>query len=478
MDIASEAVLASLIWESKEWIPASWYASTEVRILGTPNLASLFFGMTSNMSVAMGISCMIMTLAILGSAYFFMSQFEFDKTSKKLFFILCLLLPNHFVILELFYLWAGYYSFHVVLMFVTLGEYARVLKKKKFEAYDIIIMGAIAILSFVMGMQGTRNILVVAGPLLVTEILRVLYCLNQRRYKAHDFGVTCWTIALLFCGFSGTCSSISVGQDISRNVRKGFAKMLDVVIPDIVRCIGLKDAAVIERVLLLICVVLLVADVLVIISKLGLKKSELRIEDWVMLYFVCSPCMTAVFISFTTIQSSERYYFMFIFAMCYSSVRTIKRLGKRHKIVYSGYFLAVGFFLLRVLSVYMPMLQHNDLEADARFKVANYLKENDYSIAYATFENANVMTVMSNGEIRVAAVASVENQDICKWLSSAQWYPPNISRADKAAYIVTEAEQEQFANFLKKHEEEITFINKIDKFLIYTADQNFTNIKD
>lgn len=35
-DIAEEAVLAGLICKSGEWIPETWYPSTELRIFGTP----------------------------------------------------------------------------------------------------------------------------------------------------------------------------------------------------------------------------------------------------------------------------------------------------------------------------------------------------------------------------------------------------------------------------------------------------------
>lgn len=38
-DIGAEAVLGRLIWDSKEIIPASWYPSTETRIIATPQVA-------------------------------------------------------------------------------------------------------------------------------------------------------------------------------------------------------------------------------------------------------------------------------------------------------------------------------------------------------------------------------------------------------------------------------------------------------
>ena len=51
-DIASEAVLTRLIWESKEWIPGSWYPSTETKVFSMPNLAALVYGITGNMNLS------------------------------------------------------------------------------------------------------------------------------------------------------------------------------------------------------------------------------------------------------------------------------------------------------------------------------------------------------------------------------------------------------------------------------------------
>lgn len=173
-DIASEAVLTKLISESGEWIPRSWYASTELRIFGTPNLASLFYELTENMSISMGLACILMTLGVGISGYFFSAQCEFNRTQKLAFVLLCFLIPNHFVTLELFYLWAGYYSIHVIILFFSLGVYARILKRQNWIKIDYFLMLLAIVFSFAMGMQGTRNILILSGPLFVVQAVRIL----------------------------------------------------------------------------------------------------------------------------------------------------------------------------------------------------------------------------------------------------------------------------------------------------------------
>ncbi len=70
-DIASEALLGRLIWESGQIVPDSWYPSTEIRILGTANIASIFYGLFGNMNLAMGAACVCGVVLIIFCVMFF-----------------------------------------------------------------------------------------------------------------------------------------------------------------------------------------------------------------------------------------------------------------------------------------------------------------------------------------------------------------------------------------------------------------------
>ena len=70
-DIGSEAVLGELIWKSKQVLPDTWYPSTEARIISTPNIAALFYGMTGNMILSMGLACCFMTVLIVAAWPYF-----------------------------------------------------------------------------------------------------------------------------------------------------------------------------------------------------------------------------------------------------------------------------------------------------------------------------------------------------------------------------------------------------------------------
>lgn len=83
-DIGAEAILGELIWQSKEILPDTWYPSTEARIISTPNIAALFYGMTGNMTLAMGLGCCFMTVLIALAIRFFCKKAGIKETGCQL----------------------------------------------------------------------------------------------------------------------------------------------------------------------------------------------------------------------------------------------------------------------------------------------------------------------------------------------------------------------------------------------------------
>lgn len=234
-DIASEAVLARHIWESGEALPKSWMPSTEYRILSSANLAALFYGVFQNMSLAMGCACSVLTFGILGSLYFFVSQFSFRREEKLLFLLLCLTLPNHFRMLELFYLFGSYYAVHIILLFLSLGIYVRLLDST--HVHSVWLAGFV-LFSLIIGMQGLRGILVINIPMFATEMVRQIYLWYDKSWKKRDGFIAGWCALLLLAGYAGTFTPYSVGQETTRNIRRGLAKLWDTVLPQAFEALG------------------------------------------------------------------------------------------------------------------------------------------------------------------------------------------------------------------------------------------------
>lgn len=130
-DIGAEAVLGRLIWDSKEIIPATWYPSTETRIIATPQAAALFYGLTGNMDLSMGLACCTMAIGIILAIWLFMKKAgSSSRISCLLMCLCCLGLAGNIIILELLYVFAGYYAIHVITFFFILNCYSSLLQKE------------------------------------------------------------------------------------------------------------------------------------------------------------------------------------------------------------------------------------------------------------------------------------------------------------------------------------------------------------
>lgn len=472
-DIASDVILGELIWNSRQLIPDTWYMSTEARIIGNSNIAALFFGITKNMSLAMGLACCAMTLLILGSVLFFCQAAGLKKSHTSLMIFLCLAVPCGLNILELLYLFAGYYAEHIIILFITLAIYVKIMRTGNILPGRLLTT---LFLSFVLGLQGVRGILVIYGPLFGIEILRNIYlsCCHQKRQR-HDIALTLWTALELAVSLFGTNFPFSVGQSLSRNIRKGPHKFVTVVLPDMADAAGLTGSGSVGRICLLVLLLISLYLSVGILQRMW-KRDKIKPMEWTWLVVCASLLITALTVAFTTVESTPRYYFILPFLMAFSILLLWQNCALKWKSATLSAVVILAIF--NITQIYFPVIRSNyppEPLAD-EYRVVEFLKENNYLTAYATFEKANTMTVLSNGDVRVYSVASIEKMDICKWLTSADWYFPNVPYEQKTAYIVTDAELTALSAFLKGKENLVHEAAVIGKYHIYFSDYNFSNL--
>lgn len=468
-DIAAEALLARTIWSSKELIPSTWLRSSETRVMSTPNFAALFYGLTGNMVISEGLACCLMIVWILLSIVYFSKKAELSRVERDLLLLLGGALPANMAILELIYLFACYYAIHVAVLFFTLGVYVESLKKRKIK---LIAASLGVVFALFLGIQGMRGILVLYGPLFGIEIIRIayrFYC--KEKNKKEEWAISIWVCVLLAMSFIGTCFPFSEGQEFSRNIRKGLSKLVTVVLPNIKKAIGFDKAGIYGKVFLAVLVVIILYELIMLLCRMW-KRESIEAISWAFLVICASPVVTAFIVSFTTFNDSERYYFLLIYAMALAVVLLWRKMSNKWKTV--GGILITIFVLINVYTVYFPILKSKEPPETDAYAVGKYLEENDYHVAYSTFENANRITVLTNGRVQVSAVSSVDKMSICKWLTSTEWYVPNRPFKEKTAYIIPEAEMERFGEFLREHEEEMYFAQEIGDYSIYVSDYNFS----
>ena len=472
VDIASEGLLARVIWESKEWIPKEWNFSTESKVIGVTNLASLFYGMTGSMCTAMGLGCIAGILFIVWSMHYLCRELEFGLTQTLLFILLILLLPNNKNQMELLYIYAGYYAYHIGLYFITLSFYCKLLKGKKIIWYSMV---PIYFMHFILGVQGVRGILMITGPLLAVEAVRRIYLFYCKKDRKEENIVSGFAAGLNIVAFLGSKIPISVGYPLSRNIRKSPQKLFEIVLPDFFSSISWSDISFLEKIVFGVCLALVLCLTCYIIWK-GIKKQDVKSEEWIFLNFMVSVFLTIAALTFTTVDSSSRYFVVIYFTIA-MAIAVLWSM-RENLIKYSVIFMIIIIFIGNGIRVYRPMIVGYNDENIVYMEIGDYLLQEGYKNAYTGFDHANAITVMSDGKVQVSAIASFEDMKINKWLTSEKWYVPNVPKESKTAYLVTKARLEEFAPFLEEHERELEYKTKIGEFYIYSSNYNYSKLTD
>lgn len=472
-DVAAEGLLARAMWESKEWLPKEWYWGNELRIISTPNIAAFFYGISKSMCLSMGISCIVAGGFVIGGVCYLGQALNFSVTQKLLLIFLTMMLPNNKVQIELMYIYAAYYAFHVGTYFLTLGIYTKLLKKQK---VGIVTIGIACLLHFLIGMQGVRGLLMITGPLMAVEVLRRIYLWwSRKEWKNGNNLITGVVVLLNILQYLGGKFPKSVGHSLSRNIRKAPQKLFGTVIPDFLNTFDWRNISTIEKIIFIICICLVLYLAANIMLK-GIRKKEIPQDEWIFMNFFVSVLLTMAALTFTTVESSSRYFLAvyFAIAMCLSML-----MGKEKRILRIGLFgVIVILFAGNYGRVYKPMLTDKSYENHIFAQVGEYLLQEGYEYAYADFERANTITVFMDGKIQVSPVNSFSQMDVCKSLSSRKWYVPNVPKESKTAYIISDSRMPEMEEFLSKHSGEVELKKKIGILNIYGSDYNYSVLTD
>ena len=341
----------------------------------------------------------------------------------------------------------------------------------------MMTVGKVAVsllLAFLLGMQGSRGILITFGPLFGIEVIRILYrciitkisangnegdsdAIGKKTKVCSNWMVSFWVTGLLMLSFLGMKTPFATGQDISRNIRGGLSKLFGVVLADTYKAIGFESGNFLRNIGLAVLVLCVCGQVVRLLVKM-LQRKALQGAEWCFLVTTASPVVAAVMVAFTTIESSERYYFMWIFAMALAvvllweqtivcgedgkdskrgecsvrSVRGVFSMIGLHRTGLQEVKKVVGVIVvlislivsaIHITTVYSPILKAQEPTPSDALEVVRYLEINGYTEAYSTFESANRMTALSDGRVNVYALNSFENLDMCQWLTSREWYP-------------------------------------------------------
>ena len=488
-DISSETVLAPEIWKYKKIVPPSWIPSTEVEIVNICAIAAPLYGLTGNMNLSYGISCCIVALLLIMCFYLLLKSSSIDLFSSLLGLLIIVALPGTIDHLLNLYLLCGYYAVATLIMLFTLNIYIRLLtgQLKHHLFFPILTV----ILAFLLSLSGMHGMLFIYFPLFVLEFLRwFVYLISNHHLplKNPDYKKSVLFVILVSVfAFIGTRSKYTISSDVSRNIRHGFQKMFTEVCPAFLECANITG---IHGLCNMLMISILIVSISVMILFLIFHKKADRAQFLTLIFFWI--CLLTVFLSnsFTTAEVATRYYYSYYFIAAYSFACIFNYLhnklskNERHfspAIVYTiSAILLVPIYTTSYLNwqnVYPSMTIDSDDSHPELTQIVSSIEDHNCRFCYSSFNNANNLTVISNGKVQGAAIDDFSKLNISKWLTSTDWYCPNADYNAPTAYLMPKYADYSFDKMCSMHND-ISIILETDNYILFYSPHNYSNLQE
>ncbi len=461
-DIASETLLAKVLYDNGHVQPDTWIMSTGKRIFATPMLASFLYDLVGgDLNKAMGISCTIMILGLVAAMLFFGKQIGFSLLQNLVMITLVLSLSKaNDSTQQMLFLYASYYVGHFICMFVLLGIYAGVLKKNKVSFLALLITLPMAVLN---GMQGIHASMFFYIPLFGTEFIRQIVLLMRKENNNHK-SIPIWVFAITAISYLGTkLFGDYLPSETSRNIRHAPEKLINVVIPNFLKVLGY------ERLTFFVLIFVVLAVIGYVLAASRLAEDE---RLWSIFPVLLGVITLVLITTFTTAESAPRYYLMQVFVVGIG-MAALMNLVRSNMVGWLSIIVAV----YGIVSAYTfnDELVKDDSSGNSEYmQIANWMSSENCDYGYSNFDHANSMTVTCNEKVMIRAVNSFGEMEGSKWLSDKTWYPPFKDSSEPVCYVVSNARKDEFMEFVSLKNPIIIDQREIGSFTIYVTDHDYT----
>lgn len=480
-DLAAEPLLAREIWIQKSLIPQNWIASSEVRIFTVTSFASLLYGICSDANLAMGISSVIFGILILSAFYYLLTSLKVSKMGVAVAMTLLFCFPRAIAFQDLLWLKVGYYATHILFLFLSIGLYLRLIEEKSLKKISLRVMvGITIVMSFVLGCMSVRTFLMTVAGLLGCEGVRMFFLLLKNRKEKGFFKKLfieerysiIYVACILVVNLVGMSMPVSTNTPVSLAWRSSFDNLFQDVIPAIVECFGFhldRPWNLLDSLTLIFLVLAVVYGIYVMFVHRDEKKVSFV---WIAVF---SACALNGALCITTMKAVFRYSCGTLF--CVVVILTLLLDQLRGKVIWLKYLLLVMilvFAFSNYKDLYLDVVTGNDNENPEYQQIIDWMEENEYYYGYAEFANANTITTYSDGKVQVSGIAD-GSFGICKWLTSTNWYVPNLPQKMPTVYIISKSRLEAFTeSFSTAPDLQVGF--ETDNYAIYESNTNYTYI--
>ena len=412
-DMSSELILSEQLHNEHKILTTEWYYSTELRVFNTQLVFSPLFGIFNHWHTIRIVGTTLLLLILLMSFLYFCKKMQI-----KYRYILALYIIGAYSIQYLNFVIAGtYYIPHIVISFLTLALLSNILRKNKIIITNLLLIT----LSFIAGLGGIRQLVILYLPLCVTSTLYLLYS-QWNKIKTFHVDIKCKSslvfISTIFMGIAsliGYIINVSVLQKYftffnyaNTTIRFASIKKIARIFIGILYTHGLPyykstGISIVTKIVMSICFMiwaaLIIYSCIVLLKAIIKKQSHIRDEHiFVFIFYIMALIINVASFVFMDVIYNDRYFLpvaiffvpvLGIFLTNYKKVHTKKIL------------LTILIFQIVFCTYSNIRIANSDTANNELIEIVKVLDSNESYTGYASFWNANILTELSNGKIEV-----------------------------------------------------------------------------
>ena len=488
-DLASEFVLANECNLEKSFLPTGYYYGTELRTFNTELISAPVFWFTKSWTANKTLTTFFCCLILFIVTWKLLSIIEIKETWIKLFISFIIFSPFSW---QAMYIgtWGNYYLPHITICFLYLILYIFLVYKepKHYKLFSALFL----FLAFFCGLSTIRYVLNFVFPVTISSIY--IEANKKDNPKITDFknfwlknkAVYLSTTSFIACGFGYVFSSTVIQHfyTLSHFNKIQFCKLGTISVLDLVRTIldtfGYQEGVSVMTPAGFINLLILTGLILSIInfSKI-LKSNIIPVQSFIVLFVIISFCFNTFV--YYTVEFYGRYYYSILVLLF--PVLAIQLSNQNFNPI-KKYIIGICISISLISSSFLT-IQHfiNTNENQRREASIKFISDN-YTFGYAMFEDANIITFITNGKVEVGNFDKTEPNindfvpndyySYDKWLTLKRYYENNNNRGH--IFFLLPLDSYKYAkdyNVIKNGKQ----VYKDDYFIIfdYESHQSFIN---
>ena len=465
-DMAAEMIFSRILSEEHHiFSTTNWYYSTEFRVLYTQLIMGPLFRICNNWHVIRTITNLVFYGLMLASYYYFMKPLKVSRGLTVLSSCL-LLLPFSETMMTHMQMGNTYMS-HVILVLWFFGMYLRLCSGEYHAKRKVSLWIFYVLLAIVCGMSGVRYLLALQCPLVLTsffyllggeefqsfrgemtkEHFQTLFSTDRMRYFLYSlagafFAVVGYGINVVFISHKYVFQTYGATNFIAL-----YHGVLFDRIQNAVGCLLMLFGYIPDKGFLsLRGVVTMAAFVLLgiygyVTVKSGKMQRVTGFRSLITLFLKVSFVLNLFVFIFTTSTMVPRYYItIFIFALpvlCFYL--------EEEKMPFDRFAVTALLTICLILGTGKTVMSFLTVDKnETKRPVAQFLAENGYDFGFATYNNANIITELTNGEVEIGNIGDPEHLEYFKWSSPMKYYEEGY-HAGETFLLLTAEECAEYA---------------------------------